>query len=79
MILIELSPMMGNPIGVFGDKNNYNTTIQSNINSFIYTMTNIDRILSLTNNILQKQNNIDNIYQYIDKIYEQENHIKRSH
>lgn len=78
-ILIELSPMMGNPIGVFGDKNNYNTTIQSNINSFIYTMTNIDRILSLTNNILQKQNNIDTIYQYIDEIYEQEKHSKRSH
>lgn len=51
-LLIELSPMMGNPIGVYGDINNYNNTINSNIKSFIYTLSSIDEILSTTNNLL---------------------------
>ena len=51
-LLIELSPMMGNPIGVYGDINNYNNTINSNIKSFIYTLSSIDEILNTTNNLL---------------------------
>ena len=37
-ILVELSPMGGNPIGPFGDPNNIKNTIESNIYSFIYTI-----------------------------------------
>ena len=61
--------MMGNPIGVFGDINNFNTTIQSNINSFIYTMNNITNIYEFSNQITNNNTNIDKIYPNIDKIY----------
>ena len=77
-LLIELSPMMGNPIGVFGDKNNYQSTIESNIKAFIYTMTNISQILTLSKQIHQRNIPINSIYEEIDKEYEKEKH-KRSH
>lgn len=63
-LLIELSPMMGNPIGVYGDINNYNNTINSNIKSFIYTLSSIDEILSTTNNLLN--NDIEKSLDIID-------------
>ena len=63
-LLIELSPMMGNPIGVYGDINNYNNTINSNIKSFIYTLSSIDQILSTTNNLLN--NDIEKSLDIID-------------
>jgi len=72
-LLIELSPMMGNPIGVFGDINNFNTTINSNIASFIYTMNNLEDIYNTTEEIITKVKNIDKVYDYIDDIY----HLKR--
>ena len=52
-ILVELSPMGGNPIGPFGDPNNIKNTIESNIYSFIYTMSNLDKITLLTNKSLE--------------------------
>lgn len=63
-LLIELSPMMGNPIGVYGDINNYNNTINFNIKSFIYTLSSIDQILSTTNNLLN--NDIEKSLDIID-------------
>lgn len=63
-LLIELSPMMGNPIGVYGDINNYNNTINSNIKSFIYTLSSIDEILNTTNNLLN--NDIEESLDIID-------------
>ena len=63
-LLIELSPMMGNPIGVYGDINNYNNTINSNIKSFINTLYSIDEILSTTNNLLN--NDIEKSLDIID-------------
>lgn len=63
-LLIELSPMMGNPIGVYGDINNYNNTVKNNINSFIYTISNIDNILNATNDLLN--NEINNSLDIID-------------
>lgn len=63
-LLIELSPMMGNPIGVYGDINNYNKTINYNIKSFIYTLSSIDEILINTNNLLN--NNIEKSLDIID-------------
>ena len=56
--------MMGNPIGVYGDINNYNNTINSNIKSFIYTLSSIDEILSTTNNLLN--NDIEKSLDIID-------------
>ena len=56
--------MMGNPIGVYGDINNYNNTINSNIKSFIYTLSSIDQILSTTNNLLN--NDIEKSLDIID-------------
>ena len=56
--------MMGNPIGVYGDINNYNNTINSNIKSFIYTLSSIDQILSTTNNLLN--NDIEESLDTID-------------
>lgn len=64
-LLIELSPMMGNPIGVYGDPNNYNNTIKNNIESFIYTISNLDNILNETNELLD--NNIEETLNTIDK------------
>lgn len=69
-LLIELSPMMGNPIGVFGDINNFNNTIESNIKSFIYTMNNIQKIYLTSKKLINNNTNIDNIYLEIDKKYE---------
>ena len=71
-ILVELSPMGGNPIGPFGDPNNIKSTIESNIYSFIYTMSNIDKITLLTNESLKNSTtNTEEIYKNIDKLYEQ--------
>ena len=56
--------MMGNPIGVYGDINNYNNTINSNIKSFIYTLSSIDQILNTTNNLLN--NDIEKSLDIID-------------
>ena len=56
--------MMGNPIGVYGDINNYSNTINSNIKSFIYTLSSIDEILSTTNNLLN--NDIEKSLDIID-------------
>ena len=63
-LLIELSPMMGNPIGVYGDINNYNNTVNNNIKSFIYTLSSIEEILNKTNNLLD--NNIEEALNIID-------------
>ena len=65
-LLIELSPMMGNPIGMYGDINNYNNTINNNILSFIYTIANIDNIENIINTL---NYNTDNLYEEIDKKY----------
>ena len=73
-LLIELSPMMGNPIGVFGDINNFNTTINSNINSFIYTMNNINSIYNTSKEILTETSSIDDSYDLVNEIY---NSIKK--
>lgn len=71
-ILIELSPMGGNPIGPFGDPNNIKNTIESNIYSFIYTMSNLDKITLLTNKSLEDSaTSTEEIYKDIDKLYEQ--------
>lgn len=76
-ILVELSPMGGNPIGPFGDPNNIKNTIESNIYSFIYTMSNLDKITLLTNKSLEDSTtSTEEIYKDIDKLYEQN---KRSH
>lgn len=68
-LLIELSPMMGNPIGVFGDINNYTNTINSNINSFIYTMNNIQNIYNKSLELTKQNEQINNLYPIIDKEY----------
>lgn len=71
-ILVELSPMVGNPIGPFGDPNNIKNTIESNIYSFIYTMSNLDKITLLTKKSLESSaTNTEEIYKDIDKLYEQ--------
>lgn len=71
-ILVELSPMGGNPIGPFGDPNNIKSTIESNIYSFIYTMSNLDKITLLTNKSLEDSaTSTEEIYKDIDKLYEQ--------
>lgn len=71
-ILVELSPMGGNPIGPFGDPNNIKNTIESNIYSFIYTMSNLDKITLLTNKLLEDSaTSTEEIYKDIDKLYEQ--------
>lgn len=71
-ILVELSPMGGNPIGPFGDPNNIKNTIESNIYSFIYTMSNLDKITLLTKKSLEDSaTSTEEIYIYIDKLYEQ--------
>ena len=58
--------MMGNPIGMYGDINNYNNTINNNILSFIYTIKNIDNIENIINTL---NYNTDNLYDEIDKKY----------
>ena len=68
-ILIELSPMIGNPIGVFGDIKNYINTIESNINSFIYTINNIEKIYKIASNLNKENILFDDIYPEIDKVY----------
>ena len=71
-ILVELSPMGGNPIGPFGDPNNIKNTIESNIYSFIYTMSNLDKITLLTKKPLEDSaTSTEEIYIDIDKLYEQ--------
>lgn len=71
-ILVELSPMGGNPIGPFGDPNNIKNTIESNIYSFIYTMSNLDKITLLTKKSLEDSaTSTEEIYKDIDKLYEQ--------
>lgn len=71
-ILVELSPMGGNPIGPFGDPINIKNTIESNIYSFIYTMSNLDKITLLTNKSLEDSaTSTEEIYIDIDKLYEQ--------
>ena len=71
-ILVELSPMGGNPIGPFGDPNNIKNTIESNIYSFIYTISNLDKITLLTNKSLEDSaTSTEEIYKDIDKLYEQ--------
>lgn len=71
-ILIELSPMGGNPIGPFGDPNNIKSTIESNILSFIYTMSNLNKVITLTNQSLENNaTSTEEIYKDIDKLYEQ--------
>ncbi|MDD7131769.1 MAG: M14 family zinc carboxypeptidase [Firmicutes bacterium] len=71
-ILIELSPMGGNPIGPFGDPNNIKSTIESNILSFIYTMSNLNKVITLTNQSLENNaTNIEETYKSIDEVYEQ--------
>ena len=74
-LLIELSPMMGNPIGLFGDINNFNTTIDSNIESFIYTMNNIENIYNTSKKIITEIDTLDKVYDLIDKTYEQKKKI----
>ncbi len=68
-LLIELSPMMGNPIGMFGDNTNIEKTINSNIQSFIYTINNIDKIINVTNHISSLITLDDNLYCCIDSLY----------
>lgn len=71
-ILVELSPMGGNPIGPFGDPNNIKSTIESNILSFIYTMSNLNKVITLTNQSLENNaTNIEETYKSIDEVYEQ--------
>ena len=71
-ILVELSPMGGNPIGPFGDPNNIKSTIESNIQSFIYTMSNLNKVITLTNQSLENNaTNIEETYKSIDEVYEQ--------
>ena len=71
-ILVELSPMGGNPIGPFGDPNNIKNTIESNIYSSIYTMSNLDKITLLTKKSLEDSaTSTEEIYIDIDKLYEQ--------
>ena len=71
-ILIELSPMGGTPIGPFGDPNNMKSTIESNILSFIYTMSNLNKVITLTNQSLENNaTNIEETYKSIDEVYEQ--------
>lgn len=69
-LLIELSPMMGNPIGPFGDINNYKQTIDCNIKSFIYTMNNIENIYNTSKEIITEITTTDEIYDFVDKTYE---------
>ena len=69
-LLIELSPMMGNPIGIFGDINNYYQTIDCNIKSFIYTLNNIENTYSTSKEITTEIASQEEIYDYVDKIYE---------
>lgn len=69
-LLIELSPMMGNPLGVFGDINNFNNTIKCNINSFIYTMKNIKTIYNTSTKLVSKNTDINSYYSTIDRTYE---------
>ena len=60
--------MGGNPIGPFGDPNN----IESNIQSFIYTMSNLNKVITLTNQSLENNaTNIEETYKSIDEVYEQ--------
>ena len=71
-ILVELSPMGGNPIGPFGDPNNIKNTIESNILSFIYTMSNLNKVITITNQSLENNaTNIEETYKSIDEVYEQ--------
>ena len=61
--------MMGNPIGMFGDNTNIEKTINSNIQSFIYTINNIDKIINVTNHISSLITLDDNLYCCIDSLY----------
>lgn len=69
-LLIEISPMMGNPIGPFGDQNNYYQTIDCNIKSFIYTMNNIENAYNTSKEILPEITSQEEIYDYVDKTYD---------
>lgn len=69
-LLIELSPMMGNPIGPFGDITNYYKTIDCNIKSFIYTMSNIENAYNTSKEITTEITSQEEIYDYVDKIYD---------
>lgn len=69
-LLIELSPMMGNPIGPFGDITNYYKTIDCNIKSFIYTMSNIENAYNTSKEITTEIISQEEIYNYVDRIYE---------
>lgn len=68
-LLIELSPMMGNPIGPFGDANNFNKTIKGNIESFIYTMRNISKIYKVSKQLVDETTSTKEIYPTIDQTY----------
>lgn len=70
-LLIELSPMSGNPIGVFGDPRNFIGTIDSNINSFVYTMKNINRVYKISNSVSKESSSkVEDAYKHVDEIYE---------
>lgn len=73
-ILIELSPMLGNPIGPFGDKNNFNDTIEYNIRSFIFTINNIINIYNISKELTNNTFSTENYYLLIDQEYD---NIKR--
>lgn len=76
-ILVELSPMNGNPLGPFGDINNIKNTFKSNIYSFISTMSNLNRIMLITNELIgSKSINIEQIYSEIDKLFEQNKRMR---
>ncbi len=68
-LLIELSPMMGNPIGVYGDNINVKNTIESNIISLIYTLDNLIYIYNKAKEISNNFTNINELYNIIDNEY----------
>ena len=77
-LLIELSPMGGNPIGPYGDKDgNYRRTMESNIKAFKSSMKvfEISKMLTKEMNIsfmkLQKNKEKISTYDVIDMIYEE--------
>lgn len=68
-LLIELSAFLGNPIGVFKERDNFKNTIESNIKSFIYTMENITKIYGISKELVSKIEDVNLIYPVVDDYY----------
>lgn len=78
-LLIELSPIIGNPFGPYSSIINYKNTMKSNFNAIYKSIINLERISKISNQIYKQiedakyENNetfVKNIYKFIDENYD---------